>query len=319
MADSRNLCEEIEIAIYSDTELTEEQKKHIENCESCKALLSQVSQMKNDLGALSVPGIVEGSIVKSVMDSIKAQKTSRALPRFRITHHLGTAAAVVIILAAALIIKNPADITDEKSLSYDNISSETQQVEEENTNMHTLSVPHDDTAVVAEENSASDGADSEAPVKFKSVRPESAGTTEAQSQEETVTEDVASEDAPMLMFKTPLPRNSAAEGENALSYNVATETNEAALFADEEESQSPDYNVFDSYSYSSGGGGGSSARSTKIFAMEDFGDDLYENIEIANRIFFELSGIPDYFKAENFESNEDFLKAIENFTFTLEN
>lgn len=119
MAENKKLCEEIEIAIYSDTELTEEQKNHIENCESCKALLSQISQMKNDLGTVSVPGIAEGQIAKAVMDNIKQQKTSVAFPKFKITHHLGTAVAVAIILVAALIIKNPAEVDDDEISAKD--------------------------------------------------------------------------------------------------------------------------------------------------------------------------------------------------------
>ena len=109
MADTKNVCEEIEKAIYSDAELTEEQKKHIENCESCRVLLSQVSAMKSDLGALDVPGIPEGSIADSVMQKIKDEKSASSMPKFRFTHHLGSAAAIVIVLVAALILKNPSD------------------------------------------------------------------------------------------------------------------------------------------------------------------------------------------------------------------
>ena len=67
MADNRNICEEIEIAIYSGTELTDEQKNHIENCEECRALLTQMTQLGNDLNALAVPGIREGEIADRVM------------------------------------------------------------------------------------------------------------------------------------------------------------------------------------------------------------------------------------------------------------
>ncbi|MBO4950158.1 MAG: hypothetical protein J6E38_03970 [Clostridia bacterium] len=109
MADARNICEEIEIAIYSDAELSDEQKNHIENCESCKALLSQVMKMKKDLEGLSVPGLREGDVANAVMAEIAKQKTAVPFPKFRITHHIGTAAAVAVILVAALIIGNPSE------------------------------------------------------------------------------------------------------------------------------------------------------------------------------------------------------------------
>lgn len=110
MTDNKNLCEEIQIAILSDDELSDIQKEHIENCEECRALLSQVAKMKNDLGSIAVPGIEEGQITKAVMEKIKKEKTSVPFPKFKITHHIGTAAAVAIILVAALIIKNPSEM-----------------------------------------------------------------------------------------------------------------------------------------------------------------------------------------------------------------
>lgn len=146
MADSKNLCEEIETAIYSDTELTEEQKAHIENCENCRVLLSQVQQMKNDLGTLSVPGIAEGQITKSVMDSIKAQKVSKPFPTFKFTHHLGTVAAVAVILVAALIIKNPSE-ADNESLSTQDVKNGTET---------TTAFPDDAVFGVPEEDETSD-------------------------------------------------------------------------------------------------------------------------------------------------------------------
>lgn len=119
-----NICEQVEIAIYSDMVLTDEQKNHIENCPECKALLSQVESMKNDLHSSSITGIEEGTVTKKVMDEIRKQKLSSPAPKFRITHHLGTAAAVAIILVATLIIKNPADTSSNESISYDKAVSD---------------------------------------------------------------------------------------------------------------------------------------------------------------------------------------------------
>lgn len=110
MTDNKNICEEIQIAILSDDELSDIQKEHIENCEECRALLSQVTQMKNDLGSIALPGIEEGRITKAVMETIKKEKTSVPFPKFKFTHHLGTAAAIAIILIAALMIKNPSEM-----------------------------------------------------------------------------------------------------------------------------------------------------------------------------------------------------------------
>ena len=107
--DNRSFCEEIEIAIYSDTELSDEQKCHIETCESCRALLSQINSMKNDLHSQNFVGIEDGEIANAVMSEIRDIKLALSKPKLKLTHHLGTAAAVVIILVAALMIKNPSD------------------------------------------------------------------------------------------------------------------------------------------------------------------------------------------------------------------
>lgn len=123
MADERNICEEIEIAIYSDAELSDEQKNHIENCESCKALLSQIMKMKKDLEGLSVPGLCEGDVANAVMSEIAKQKTAIPFPKFRITHHIGTAAAVAIILVAALIIGNPSETDNFSKNDSDNANT----------------------------------------------------------------------------------------------------------------------------------------------------------------------------------------------------
>lgn len=122
--EDRNICEEIEFALFSDSELTEEQKNHIDNCEKCRMLLSQISQMKSDLGSLSVPDLDDGTITKAVMGQIAKEKSGMPFPKFKITHHIGTAAAVVIILIAALIIKNPShpkldNVEDEGVIEFD--------------------------------------------------------------------------------------------------------------------------------------------------------------------------------------------------------
>lgn len=309
MADNRNICEEIEIAIYSGTELTDEQKNHIENCEECRALLTQMTQLGNDLNALAVPGIREGEIADRVMENIKQQKLSKPFPKFKVTHHLGTAAAVAVILVAALIIKNPAE-TDSNKLSANDfdgagiiVSSPEDAV---------FGTAYNDNGDEAENNGADDIVE-EAPVMLKSTRPNTEAA--AQNEEETSEE-------PMIMFKATMPENSADDMEDASSERVVAENSDAVLFADKNDKQTENYNYsidYDTDGYPYRGGGGSSVQEIKIFAMDDFGSDLYENIEIANRIFFEISGVSDYFKAEDFESNEEFLAFLEDFTFPVEN
>lgn len=309
MADNRNICEEIEIAIYSGTELSDEQKNHIENCEECRALLTQMTQLGNDLNALAVPGIREGEIADRVMENIKQQKLSKPFPKFKVTHHLGTAAAVAVILVAALIIKNPAE-TDSNKLSANDfdgagiiVSSPEDAV---------FGTAYNDNGDEAENDGADDIVE-EAPVMLKSTRPNTEAA--AQNEEETSEE-------PMIMFKATMPENSADDMEDASSERVVAENSDAVLFADKNDKQTENYNYsidYDTDGYPYRGGGGSSVQEIKIFAMDDFGSDLYENIEIANRIFFEISGVSDYFKAEDFESNEEFLAFLEDFTFPVEN
>lgn len=202
--DNRNLCEETEIAIFSDAELSAEQKNHIENCESCRALLSQINDLKKDLGELDMCGIEEGKIAHAVMSEIRDRKVSASMPKFKITHHLGTAAAVVIILVAALMIKNPSE-TDNFSKSNDeNASGIVYDDAAEKINYHVLSniadtyYENDEAATVAgagapEESSAVE----EAPkIMMKSARTQ-AVTTDALDEE---TEESADSENTVLMY-----------------------------------------------------------------------------------------------------------------------
>lgn len=153
--ENKNICEEIEIALYSDAKLTDEQKNHIERCENCRALLSQITKMKSDLGAISVPGVEDGQITKAVMERIAKEKASVSFPKFQLTHHLGTAAAVVIILVAVLIMRNPSE-PDFENESGENAVTFSAPDE----NSHVLGAPvinndsENDTAVSTEEAAA---------------------------------------------------------------------------------------------------------------------------------------------------------------------
>ena len=181
MAD-KNICEEVQIAFMSDKALTDEQKNHIECCEECKALLSQVNEMKKDLGEFSVPGIEKGQIADRVMEEIKKQKVSSALPKFRLTHHLGTAAAVAVILVAALIIKNPSDMA-KSEVSYNDAGNERAiEYAEFGVTMHDAADEEEvllDTSEqeIINDSATADGASREKPpVLMKSARPKAPAT-----------------------------------------------------------------------------------------------------------------------------------------------
>lgn len=207
MADTKNVCEEIEKAIYSDAELTEEQKMHIENCESCRVLLSQVSAMKSDLGALDVPGIPEGSIADSVMQKIKDEKSASSMPKFRFTHHLGSAAAIVIVLAAALILKNPSDPDpkkDGKAVDYNKAADIKIEASDSVQPIHEIHVAYsdeesDDIGLTTSDNSEEN--------MILRAAPDSADTS---TYEE---ESAEQENAPML-FSTAPPSDEATNNDS---------------------------------------------------------------------------------------------------------
>ena len=290
MADNKRFCEEIEIAIYSDAELTQEQKQHIENCETCRALLSQVSSMKKELRNLSVPCIKHGEIADKVMQTIALSKKAIPSPKFKITHHLGTAAAIVIIFAAALILKNPSDdifpANDKSETNNTGIVFETEK------NNHVLSV-------TSETNDIYNDAQEEPVVKMRVAAPiindaanentneimySANDTVSEHASEETLLYDDADSDngasPPVMMFK--------AAPSHSLSDSI--ESDEATLSADEL-SDSAEQGI------ASGSGGGSSSAeavsttekydssSEYIFDGLEFldGEENFEyNIAIAN-------------------------------------
>lgn len=99
------ICEKIEIAVFSDDELSDEMKAHAQECPGCRQFLEQNEKLIGDLKKLDVTGLQEGKITQAVMSKITQQK-KRSFKGFEFTHHLGTAAALVIICAVALYVKN---------------------------------------------------------------------------------------------------------------------------------------------------------------------------------------------------------------------
>ena len=100
-----SICEKIEITVFSDGELSDEMKTHAQECPICRQFLEQNEKLIHDLKKLDVTGLQEGKITQAVMSKITQQK-KRSFKGFEFTHHLGTAAALVIICAVALYVKN---------------------------------------------------------------------------------------------------------------------------------------------------------------------------------------------------------------------
>lgn len=244
MAD-RNFCEEVEIALLSDEKLTDEQIKHIESCESCRALLSQYESMKNDLSALYSESFTGGRIASSVMEEIKKEKTAIPFPSFRITHHIGTAAAVAIILVAALMIKNPSHDT----LVTDNENSKENEIvfEQKKTN-HVLSSGYDNAANNAAFDAASPLAEEEGITEYSVnsvLYDEAADAVEEEILEAETSDDGTDENAPVLMFRA-MPKNSSAELMADSAANEAEKEKSEFLFdgvAFKKGEENFDYNV----------------------------------------------------------------------------
>ncbi len=91
-------CESLQISVLSDEELTDEFKRHLESCGKCRAFLQQNSQIKDELSGLSIPGLKDGEIADRVMKEIRTSK-SISFPRVCLSHHIGTAAALIIVIA----------------------------------------------------------------------------------------------------------------------------------------------------------------------------------------------------------------------------
>lgn len=91
-------CESLQISVLSDEELTDEFKRHLESCGKCRAFFQQNSQIKDELSGLSIPGLKDGEIADRVMKEIRTSK-SITFPRVRLSHHIGTAAALIIVIA----------------------------------------------------------------------------------------------------------------------------------------------------------------------------------------------------------------------------
>lgn len=98
MEQNNELCEQSRLAISSGEPLTDAQKKHIESCPECRTFQAEFEKLTSDLASLSVPGISDGQITDAVMSKIRSEKKLR-FPKFKIQNHIGTAAALLIVIA----------------------------------------------------------------------------------------------------------------------------------------------------------------------------------------------------------------------------
>jgi len=117
MENNNQLCEKLETAIFSGDELSEELNNHAQSCERCRRLTEQSKAMWEDLKKLDLTGIGEGKIADAVMQQVRTQNKKTSV-KFNFTHHLGTAAAMVIICAVALYVKNFPTEVETESVKY---------------------------------------------------------------------------------------------------------------------------------------------------------------------------------------------------------
>lgn len=116
-----DICEKIEISVFSGDELTQKMKAHVMECDRCRSFLEQNEKLCQDLKHLNVTGVEDGKIADGVMAKIRAERLSKSR-KFNFTHHLGTAAALVIICVAALYVKNVEPAENEGAVVLDSES-----------------------------------------------------------------------------------------------------------------------------------------------------------------------------------------------------
>lgn len=110
-------CESIKEKILLCEELTDAEKEHIANCEECRAASLQTEKMINDLAKMYVPDIKDGELADRVMNEIRDSKIFH-FPKFKLSNHIGTAAALVIVVAMFAAVK----LSDNARLDANNAS-----------------------------------------------------------------------------------------------------------------------------------------------------------------------------------------------------
>ena len=110
-------CESIQEKILLCEELTDAEKNHIAHCEECREASLQTQKMISDLGKMSVPGIEDGIVADKVMKEIRDSKIFY-YPKFKLSNHIGTVAALVIVVAMFAAVK----LSDNVKLDANNSS-----------------------------------------------------------------------------------------------------------------------------------------------------------------------------------------------------
>lgn len=251
MERNESLCEKLEIAFFSGEELTDELNNHAKTCEHCRKFLEQSKALEQDLKKLNITGFEEGKLADAVMAKVREQNKKPSI-KFNLTHHMGTAAALVIICAVALYVKHiPSDMGD-KPVKYAEdsvITEEAATVDGADRVIDARIIPLQEEADNSEDYdeygvsltgadedfddaAEADGAytDEAAPVydyrteSYDTDRTMSFITADSETEESTVEESAEAEESSpeasgtALMFKSPIPESKSED-----NWNVPTE------------------------------------------------------------------------------------------------
>ncbi len=116
-----SLCEKLEIALYCGEELSDTLKEHLDACPHCKKLLEENATLTAAISGAKLTNIKDGEIADAVMKKIASSKKRKS--GFSFNHHMGTAAAIVIICAAALYVKYFPSAQDASPIALDEEST----------------------------------------------------------------------------------------------------------------------------------------------------------------------------------------------------
>ncbi len=315
-------CESIKEKILLCEQLTDAEKEHIAQCEECRALALQTEKMLSELSEMSVPGIEDGVIAERVMKEVRKTK-SASFPKFKISNHIGTAAALVIVVA--LFVSGRFTDTKVSLDMANNTESDAVTSPEINAQFHAYTTGADNSDAISDEVSDEPAQTEEKRIKMTAF---SGGRTISDEEAEFETPNAVDsgseyDSANGIMMFAVKPK----DAQNSVSYDTDTD----GLY---EETQ--DYAVNNSISAAAGGSsvnGNTQAMSEEeifeesvsvesaeeaelvsIFGKADFAPEntLEENVEIANAYVLTVFENANTLKAETLTdagvSNEMFLE-----------
>ncbi len=309
-------CESIKEKILLCEKLTDAEKEHIAQCEECRALALQTEKMLSELSEMSVPGIENGMITDRVMKEVRKTKTA-SFPKFKISNHIGTVAALVIVVA--LFASGRFSDTN-RSLDIANSAGKADTAPEISTEFHAYT-ESDNSDEVSDE-----------PTQTEEKRMKITATPGAR--------EISDEEAE---FETPNAVESGSEYDSAndvmmFSSNLDSAQNSVSYDADTDglSQKTQDYAVNNSISASSGGSSvnentqsmseeeifeesvsvesAEEAEIVSIFSKAAFAPEntLEENVEIANAYVLTVFENANMLKSETLKdagvSNEMFLE-----------